>query len=181
MRAPLVWIAVAGLLQACQSAPPPRASDPLDSARALYAQSLASADTVEAAARAEAADALLVRACPSCARERIPVLVQLSLLYASRGDAESLARCVARAHEVGRSLDATRLSDWPLLRELGALYERAGDYAGALQVERDILAAKLQILDEPHPQIAASRARIAELSRLGGTPPVGAAPPDPAR
>jgi hypothetical protein len=77
-------------------------------------------------------------------------------------------------------LAATRLGDWSLLRQLEALYEQGGDFAGALRVERSLLAAKLQILDEPHPQIAASRARIAELERLGGNPPVGAAP-DPAR
>jgi len=180
MRQLIAALASAGLLFGCQSAPP---ADPRELARQQHVQALASSDPAQALALEESADALLAAACPTCARERIPVLLHLAQLYAARGDRDGLTSCALRARSAGRNLDASRLGDWPLLRDQSALYERTGELARAVQIERSLLDAKLQIVGNSHPQVAASRARIAqlELRRAADPPPVGAAPPDPAR
>jgi hypothetical protein len=152
-------------------------------ARRQHELALSAADPEEALAREQLAWALLIEACPGCARDRLPVLLQLTRIHAQRGDAAGLASCAARlASAEPRDLDAGRLNDWPLLRQQGELYEQLGLFARAAQIERSLLDAKLQVLDASHPQVAASRARIAQLElRSAEPPPVGAAPPDPAR
>jgi hypothetical protein len=152
-------------------------------ARRQHELALAAADRDEALAREELAWALLVGACPRCARERLPVLLQLARLHARRGDGAGLTSCAARlASAEPPDLDAGHLNDWPLLRQQGELYEQLGLFARAAQIERSLLGAKLQVLDASHPQVAASRERIAQLElRSAEPPPVGAAPPDPAR
>lgn len=152
------------------------------SARRQHELARAASDPDEALAREELAWALLAQACPGCARERLPVLLQIAKLHAQRGDAAGLASCAARLGGAEPDLDARRLNDWPLLRQQGELYEQLGEFARAAQIERSLLDAKLQVLDASHPQVAASRARIAQLElRSLEPPPVGAAPPDPAR
>jgi hypothetical protein len=152
-------------------------------ARQQHELALASGDPDEAVAREELALALLARGCPACARERIPVLLHLTQLYTQRGDAVGLAQSARRARALEPTgLDAARLGDWSLLRQQSELCERVGDFAGATRIERALLDAKLQILAADHPQVAASRARIAELERRERElPPPGAAPPDAVR
>jgi hypothetical protein len=152
-------------------------------ARRQHELALASADPGEALAREELAWALLLEGCPRCGRERLPVLLQLARLHAERGDQAGLTSCAVRMDGIGiRELDPGKLNDWPLLRQAGELYELLGEFARAAQIERLLLDAKLQVLDASHPQVAASRARIAQLElRSAEPPPVGAAPPDAAR
>jgi hypothetical protein len=142
-----------------------------------------SAGPDESLAREEVAWALLERGCASCSRERIAVLAQLARLHEQRGDPVGLESCAARARRLdARDLSAERLGDWPALEQLAGLCERLGDFERAVRIERSLLYAKLQILDAAHPRVAASRARVAELERRAlETPPVGAAPADPAR
>jgi hypothetical protein len=131
-----------------------------------HGEALASRDPAGALARDEVAYALLDRTCPDCARQRIPVLLNLARIYAERGERAGLARCAERARSLApHGLEARNLSDWPLLRRLAELQELLGDFAAAARIERGILDAKLQILDASHPQVAASRERIAELER----------------
>jgi hypothetical protein len=150
-------------------------------AREYHAQAAASADPIDALAREEVADALLARSCPTCARERIPVLLQLARLYAQRADAAGLAHTGVRTRALeAHELDAERLTDWSLLKQLGELCEKVGDFERAARIERSLLDAKLQILDAAHPQVTASRARIAELERRAherGTGEIPAGPP----
>jgi hypothetical protein len=151
-------------------------------ARRHHERALASPDADEALARETVALALLARGCPRCVREQIPVLLHLAQLEQARADAGALARIAESARGLEPTgLDAAQLGDWPLLRQQSELCERIGDFATAARIEQALLAAKLQILAADHPQVAASRARIAELERRAlEPPPVGAAPRDPA-
>ena len=158
------------------------ASSAAQAQRAL-ALALAASDADESLAREEVALALLDRGCPGYSKAKIPVLLHQAQLHSQRGDATALAACARRAQALEPTgLTANRLQDWPLLRQQGELLELIGDFAGAARIERGLLDAKLQILAADHPQVAASRARIATLeARERQLPPVGAAPPDPAR
>jgi hypothetical protein len=165
MRRRIASLACVGWLLGCSSPPPPEPFDPIAEAARLHARSRAASEPRQAIEDAEAADRWLAAACANCARERLPVLLRLAELYAQAQERAQLATLPPRAARAIDGLSATRLSDWSLLRDASRLFEQSGDFASAIRIERGMLDAKLQILDTAHPQVGASRARIAELER----------------
>lgn len=165
MRLAIASLAVTAGLLACGSPPPPAPIDPFTEAARLLERSRSGADPARAIEDAEAADRWLAQSCAICARERLPVLLRLAELYAESAQPAKLATLPPRAARAIETLSSTRLSDWAALRDASRLLERAGDFRGAIRIEQGMLDAKLQILDAAHPQVGASRARIAELER----------------